>query len=260
MIQEAYDKSQREIEELKSQLLTAKNETEKKKIEAKITYAERWLQINGWVEKGNEYSLKKEYDNAIENYNKAIAFNPDDADVYTQRGKAYYDKGQYDKAIEDFNRAIALNPNDENAYAMRGFAYIHKGQYDKGNEDTGKSIALQDSFGSSFFNRRIEKYNQLIALNPKDAKTYVGRGNAYRGKGQYDMAIEDFNKAIALNPKDAEAYSGRGVAYFFGAVSPALSGNTLSGNMGRAISDFQKACDLGLQKGCENLQGALKER
>jgi len=30
--------------------------------------------------------------------------------------------------------------------------------------------------------------------------------------------------------------------------------------VGRAISDFQKACDLGYELGCENLQGALGER
>ena len=31
-------------------------------------------------------------------------------------------------------------------------------------------------------------------------------------------------------------------------------------NMGRAISDFQKACDMGFEMGCENLQIALKKR
>jgi hypothetical protein len=34
----------------------------------------------------------------------------------------------------------------------------------------------------------------------------------------------------------------------------------LSGNMGRAISDFQKACDMGDEGGCKALQMALKNR
>ncbi len=32
------------------------------------------------------------------------------------------------------------------------------------------------------------------------------------------------------------------------------------GSMGRAISDFQKACDMGYEIGCKALQKALKNR
>src|SRR3990167_1531692 len=78
-IQEAYDKSQREIEELKKQLAGAKGEKEKKQVEAKITDDERLLQAIEWFEKGYQHILNKEYDEAIEAYSSAIALNPNDA-------------------------------------------------------------------------------------------------------------------------------------------------------------------------------------
>src|SRR3989344_6970956 len=55
-IQEAYDKSQKDIEELKKQLAGAKGEKEKKQAEAKITDDERLLQANEWFERGLKYN------------------------------------------------------------------------------------------------------------------------------------------------------------------------------------------------------------
>lgn len=46
----------------------------------------------------------------------------------------------------------------------------------------------------------------------------------------------------------ADAYNNRGIAYY------------MKGNMGRAISDFQKACDMGNENGCKNLHRALRKR
>ena len=219
-IQEAYDKSQREIEELKKQLAGAKGEKEKKQVEAKITDEERLLQAIEWFEKGYEYGINGEYDREIEDYNKAIALDPNYAQAYSNRGVAYYNKRQYDRGIEDLNKAIAINPNYAEAYNNRGIVYNNKGQYD----------------------RAIEDYNKAIALDPNYAKAYNNRGFAYANKGQYDRAIEDYNKAIALDPNLAAAYSNRGIAYYN------------KKNMGRAISDLQKACDMGDEDGCKKLQ------
>lgn len=63
----------------------------------------------------------------------------------------------------------------------------------------------------------------------------------------FTKAIEEFTKAIALDPNHAEAYSGRGMAY------------KEEGQVDRAISDFQKACDMGNTMACKDLQ-ELKNR
>src|SRR3989338_7096331 len=259
-IQEAYDKGQKEIEELKKQLAGAKGEKEKKQVEAKITDEEMLFHAKEWFEKGYQHSLNKEHDSAIEAYTNAIALTPNLANPYNNRGNAYADKGQYDRAIEDFNKAIALNPNYAQAYTNRGIAYGKKGQYDRAIEDFNKAIAIDPNDAAAYSNRgiayadkgqydrAIEDFNKAIAIDPNDGAAYYNRGNAYDDKGQYDRAIEDYNKAIALNPNLAQAYGNRGLAYY------------KKGNMGRAISDFQKACDMGNENGCKALQMVLKGR
>ena len=210
-IQEAYDKSQREIGELKKQLAGAKGEKEKKKVEAKITDDERLFQANEWFEKGNKYSfLNNEHDKAIEAFTFAIALDPNYARAYNGRGNAYGGKGQYDRAMQDYNKAIQLDPNLAYAYYNRGNAYNNKGQKD----------------------RAIEDYNKAIALNPNLVRAYINRGVAYAAKGQYDRAIQDYNKAIALDPNLALAYNNRGAAY----------GN--KGQHDRAMQDFNKVIVL----------------
>ena len=76
---------------------------------------------------------------------------------------------------------------------------------------------------------------------------YLGRGFSLAIKKQFSRAIEDLNRAIDLNPKKSDAYNVRGMVY-------AEIGNP------RAISDFQKACDMGSEKGCSFLQKALQKR
>src|SRR3990172_170918 len=146
-IQEAYDKRQREIEELKKQLAGAKGEKEKKQIEAKITDEERLFQAKVWFEKGNQHSLNKEYDSAIEAYTKAIALAPNNANTYYNRGIAYDDKGQYDRAIEDYNKAIEINPNDADAYNNRGIAYALSGNMGRAISDFQKACDMGNENG-----------------------------------------------------------------------------------------------------------------
>ena len=66
-------------------------------------------------------------------------------------------------------------------------------------------------------------------------------------QGQFSKAIEDINKSIELDPKSPDAYNIRGMVY-------AQIGNP------RAISDFQKVCDMGHAQGCSNWQRILKSR
>ncbi len=130
-----------------------------------------------------------------------------------------------DEAIEACTDSLSANPNADDYY-FRGCLYLGKEQYDNA----------------------IEDFNKVIALDPNDAKAYYNRGSAYSSKGQHDMAIEDCNRAIVINPNDAGAYNNRGIAY------------EMKGNIDKAIEDFKKACDLGNEKGCENLQKILRQR
>jgi Tfp pilus assembly protein PilF len=57
-----------------------------------------------------------------------------------------------------------------------------------------------------------------------------------------DRAIEDYNTAVSLNPKFSKAYLDRGDLY------------QKTGTTELAVRDYQAACDLGSEAGCELLR------
>ncbi len=113
--------------------------------------------VSALLDHGGDCLDKGKYDDAIADYDKAIALGPNVAIAYTNRGLAYGQKREVDRAIADYTKAIAIDPNFVLAYALRGGAYYVKGEVD----------------------RAIADYTKAIALNPKDAAAYTNRGNAY---------------------------------------------------------------------------------
>ncbi len=95
-----------------------------------------------------------------------------------------------------------------------------------------KALDLWEDGKYSDPDKALNYLNKAIKLDPKYARAYNNRGNAWITKSEYDRAISNFNKAIELKPKYAKAYTNRGIAW------------RKKGKYGEAISDFNKAIKL----------------
>ncbi|MYF52981.1 MAG: tetratricopeptide repeat protein [Gammaproteobacteria bacterium] len=146
---------------------------------------------DAFINRGDAYLGKGNFDPALTDFNKAIELNPNDADAYIYRGNAYLEQSNSEFALADFNKAIELNPNDADAYIIRGDAYL---------EQRNSKLALTD-------------FDKAIELDPENANAYVIRGKVYGKNGDLDPAIEDYKKAIELDPNDAEAYYNLGLVW-----------------------------------------------
>ena len=105
---------------------------------AKRTAESHFQQGNKLVEQGR-------YDDAIEEYTKAIELNPSLAIAYNNRGNAYRILGQLLWAIEDLDETIRLNPGFAEAYFNRGLAYKVQGKKSEAIADFEKVITLIDN-------------------------------------------------------------------------------------------------------------------
>jgi tetratricopeptide (TPR) repeat protein len=166
--------------------------------------------VQFYLNRGNAYSGKGQYDQAISDCTKALEINPRYAKAYNNRGIAYEMKGQYDQAISDYTKALEINPRAAETYYNRGNAYYKKGQYD----------------------RAISDFNKALEINPKYAEAYNNRGYVYNRKGQNDQAISDYSKAIEIDPEGVKAYHNRAWEY------------TLKGKYDQAISDLNKCFEI----------------
>ncbi len=86
------------------------------------------------------------YKKAIETYDTLLSkFKPDRAsttDAYYNRGLVYQNLEKYDEAIEDYTKAIHLDPDFALAYNNRGVVYHNLEKYDEAIEDYTEAIRL----------------------------------------------------------------------------------------------------------------------
>jgi len=175
--------------------------------------------------RGTTYADLQRYDEALRDYDQAIALNPNDATAYYNRGLTYHNLQRYDEALRDYDQAIALNPNDAQAYNNRGNTYHNLQHYDEALRDYDQAITLNPNYAQAYNNRgntyhnlqrydeALRDFDQAITLNPNFVQAYYNRGTIYDTLQRYDEALRDFDQAIALNPNLAQAYNNRGNTY-----------------------------------------------
>jgi tetratricopeptide (TPR) repeat protein len=213
-------KAKKEVEKLlKSEEGSGTKEEKKeiKKLEERVSAESNPNNADFYYHRGRAYFERGLYNEAIEDFTKAIKLKPDEAYIYWWRGRAYYEKRDYNEAVQDFTKAIKLKPDEADFYYWCGGAYYESGMA---------------YFEKSLYNEAIECFTKAIELKPDMAYFYYWRGKAYYEKGDYGKAIEDFTKAIKLKPDEAYIYWWRGRARY------------RKGEHNESIQDFTEAIKL----------------
>jgi tetratricopeptide (TPR) repeat protein len=147
--------------------------------------------------RGLTWSGKRDYDNAIADFNHAIRLDPTNVRAFSDRGDAWQDKKLYDKALADFNEAIRLEPGYAGTFRDRGRAWLDK-------KDYGRAIA---------------DYNEAIRLEPKDARAFNSRAWLWATFPDYKnrnglKAVESATRACELSDwKEAHMIGALAAAY-----------------------------------------------
>ncbi len=161
---------------------------------------------------GIYYRENKDFDKAIENFNKAIKMAPGKATPYNSLGKTWFDKGDVHKALANYNKAIELEPDNVEFRVNRGAAYGALQRYELALQDFNEAEKLDPAFKNLYLNRslvhnHLQNYEQAIAdhtryleLDPYHAGIYYERGLIKRYLGRYAEAMKDLNQAIRLDP------------------------------------------------------------
>ena len=226
---------------------------------------------------GLEEYEKGNYQEAIENFTRAIESHPDDAFLYNNRGLATYygakKAKEYKKAISDYSKAIKLKPDYAVAYNNRGLAYFKRGgwtntgPFDKAISDFTKAIELKPDYLDAYYNRglththflhyyskpftedtvdRFNKatadFNKVLDLDPDYVLAYAGLGNAYYRHGEWDKATEYYNKALASEDLILKKVGKKGLEGIY--HSRARNYNQFQRTFHDAVSDYKKELEL----------------
>lgn len=173
-----------------------------------------YLQSLGDNETDNINKATDFYNQAIEDYTKAINLQNSNIGAYSNRGITFAKITNYQKAIDDFNQVIVIDSTYPNVYSNRGNAYGMLGKWDKAIGDYNKAISKNPNFADAIYNRgiaysninkfeeAIEDFNKVLSLKNFREDIVMHRGLAYYFLNEYRKALTDINKYLKTNPND----------------------------------------------------------
>lgn len=180
----------------------------------------------------NPVTREPDYEEAIQNLNKAIALDHKNDTYYTLRGQYKFTAGERLGALQDLSLAIELAPENDSHYHDRGITYL----------------AIEN------FREAESDFSKAIDLSPDNEGHYLKRGHSRFNQFRYERAIDDFTLSIdiifnkimetegkismehPLNLALRDTYIFRGSAFIF------------TENNFEACQDFERAQELGSSK------------
>ena len=192
----------------------------------------------------SDLTKKGQYDEAIAEWDKAMALQPDDARAHYGLGQTLFHVGKTNDAIAQLRESIRLDPHYAEAHNGLGAALAKTGQETESIEQF--HLALEDYpeyaeahnnlgcalSGEHRFPEAVLEFKSALEDNPDFAEAHNNLGYAYALQGKVDEAIDEYRKAIRIDSGYAPAYNNLGFAL------------AKQGNLDEAISNFRKVVEL----------------
>ena len=118
-------------------------------------------------------------------------------------GMSYFGKREYDEAIIEFEKSIELDENHTESYYYLGQCYLQKGIIEYNNKNILKAYSLYRK-ANKFAEQVIPQYEKIIEDNPEDLNSYLRLGYIYEVRSiapfvnDYNNALEYYLKALDL--------------------------------------------------------------
>ena len=141
---------------------------------------------------GKKLSKSKQYDEAINCFDKLIDGNKEEMCAWCEKGKIMFEIKKYEEAMVCYDEIIKLDPDHEPAWVLKGRCLQAMGRHEEA----------------------IVCYNEAARLNPSSEDAWAEKGKCLREMKQYDKAINCFDKLIDDNKKEMCAWCGKGKTLF----------------------------------------------
>lgn len=178
-----------------------------------------------WVEMGEYDKVLETCKDLIERRYEINSANPGGgsfekcAKVFCRMACVHEKKKDFDAAIEMYNKALMEDNNRQTRNALRELerckekfekeAYIDPAKAEEHKEKGNEFFKAQDWANAK------KEYDEAVARNPTDAKLYSNRAAALTKLLAYPDALRDLDECLKLDPTFVKAYSRKGAAHFF---------------------------------------------
>jgi tetratricopeptide (TPR) repeat protein len=136
--------------------------------------------VETFLKKSNEFEMQNKLVDAIAELGKAIAIQPDNADLYLRRANLYFANNNYEGVAADAGKAVGLNPDNKQVI-------LTAAHYFRNIQQCAQSLNI---------------LNAYVFKNPTSDDVIYARSNTKLCLDDLNAAYEDVSAAIKLAPKN----------------------------------------------------------
>jgi len=169
---------------------------------------------------GNAIYLKRPASYVLTEKEVALALEtaPTTVQGFLYRGSMLLDRQRYDEAIGDFDKALALEPKNAVALANRGITRVWQDDYPAATKDLDAAFALEPRNAVIFRGRgllaqrngaskdAVAAYTTALDIEPDNGFSLGHRAEAYHAAGDDAAALRDSAAALKMMPTWATLY------------------------------------------------------
>ena len=159
-----------------------------KRVDAQLTYYQQQVKaqpnnVQNIINLGYTYYLLGKNDQAVAQFNQALAIDKKSFDAYYNLGLVFNDSNRLDDALEMFQKAVELSPRDYKGHMEKGIVYRKM----------------------KMFKDALKELDQANKLNPARADIIYNIGMVAEDQGNKALAAQIYKDALSYDPlyKDA---------------------------------------------------------
>jgi tetratricopeptide (TPR) repeat protein len=167
-----------------------------------------------------------------------------EAEAYLNMGNSFYFLGKYEEAKEQYLKAIEIKQDSHDAWNNLGLTYKNLQNYEEAIICYKKAIEIKEDKHEAWYNlgntyndlqnyeEAINCYKKAIEIKQDNHEAWNNLGVAYKNLQNYEEAINCYKKAIEIKEDYHEAWYNLGITY-----------NDLQ-NYEEAINCYKKAIEI----------------
>jgi len=176
------------------------------------------------LNKGNEEYKQRNFEKAIEYYEKAIQLDPTEYIYINNKAAALLELKRYEECLKACDEALEISKTVPYNYTKiakvltrKASTYTHMEDYANAIEWYSKSLLEEANPKIRDEMKRLEKFKKEL-----DAKNYVNpavseehriKGNELFQAGKFPEAVKEYDEGLKRDPSNAKIYANRGTAY-----------------------------------------------
>jgi stress-induced-phosphoprotein 1 len=180
-------------------------------------------------EDGNKFYKKKQFNEAIAAYDKAIELDPANCVFYNNKSAVHMEQGEFDKARDLAHKAIEIGRENRAEYTQIAKFYSRIATCYEKEKDLDQALKWYNKSLSEHRDKKtLEKVTKIEKEKKEsDRRAYFNRekaeeeraeGNDLFKKGKFPEALKHYNEGIKRTPDDdketlSKFYSNRAGAY-----------------------------------------------